>query len=109
MNDFSCRNATLDNSIIFAKLSDREVNEAQGLRFIPGQKHSKGSTVKCTFMEIPQVEETYSILVSCPFWMWGAEMGVNQFGVCIGNEAIFTDKISPLIKKNKDVLLGTLI
>jgi dipeptidase len=83
-------NSTADGSVIFAKNSDRDPNEAQEVVLIPRQKHTAGSTVKCTYIEIPQVEETWQILLSKPFWIWGAEMGANEFGVNIGNEAVFT-------------------
>jgi len=83
-------NATRDGSVIFAKNSDREPNEAHLLEWHPHAQHPAGSTVRCTYIEIPQVEETYEILLCKPFWLWGCEMGANEKGVIIGNEAVFT-------------------
>lgn len=84
---------TTDNVMVFAKNSDREPNEAHQIKLIPASDHPKGSRLKCTYIEIPQVEHTYTVLLAKPFWIWGAEMGVNEHGLAIGNEAIFS-KIS---------------
>lgn len=83
-------NSTADGSVIFGKNSDREVNEAQLVVTIPAADHPSGSRLKCTYIEIPQVAHTYAVLLSKPFWIWGAEMGSNEHGVTIGNEAVFT-------------------
>ncbi len=74
----------------FAKNSDREPNEAQQLVLLPARDHDPHSRLRCTYVEIPQVKHTYQVLLSKPYWMWGAEMGANECGVVIGNEAIFT-------------------
>lgn len=46
--------------------------------------------LQCTYIQIPQVEQTHAVILSKPAWMWGAEMGANDQGVCIGNEAVWT-------------------
>jgi len=81
---------TADGITLFGKNSDREPNEAQAIVHIPASNPSPDSTVQCTYLKIPQVEHTYAVLLAKPFWMWGAEMGANEHGVTIGNEAVFT-------------------
>jgi dipeptidase len=95
-------NFTKNNSLIFAKNSDREPDEAQAIVHIPRKKYSE-KFLKCTFIPIPQIEETYEIVISKPFQMWGAEMGANEFGLVIGNEAVFT-KVK--IRKKNEGLTG---
>lgn len=84
------KSATSNGVAIFGKNSDRPPNEGQHLAYFPAAKYSENSRVKCTYIEIPQVRNTRAILLSKPFWMWGAEMGINEHGLVIGNEAVFS-------------------
>ncbi len=93
---------TKNKTFIFGKNSDREPNEAQSILHIPRKKQTD-SLLKCTYISIPQVKQTNAIIISKPFWMWGAEMGINEHGLVIGNEAVFS-KISA--KKKSKVLTG---
>ncbi|NXT46002.1 SCRN2 protein, partial [Pluvianellus socialis] len=45
---------------------------------------------QCTYLEIEQVERTHAVVLSRPAWLWGAEMGANEHGVCVGNEGVWT-------------------
>lgn len=74
----------------FAKNSDREPDEAQCVELLSGRRPEAGSRVRTTYLTLPEVAATHRVLLCRPFWMWGAEMGVNEHGVAIGNEAVFT-------------------
>jgi len=83
-------NSTDDNCVIFGKNSDRPESEVQLISYASRKQYSRGEELNCTYISIPQVSETAAIILSQPWWMWGAEMGVNEYGVAIGNEAVYT-------------------
>lgn len=87
-------------SAVFAKNSDRSPNEPQVNEFIEHRFHTE-KELKCTYITIDQVPETNALVLSRPVWLWGGEMGVNEYGVCIGNEAVFTKG-----KYGEDSLIG---
>ena len=84
------RDATADHSVILCKNSDRPPMEAQPLVLVPHQKHDAGEKVQCTYIQIPQVAETYEHIGSKSWWTFGYEHGMNEYGVAIGNEAVWS-------------------
>ncbi|HPG24405.1 MAG: C69 family dipeptidase [Spirochaetaceae bacterium] len=81
---------TADGATLFAKNSDRRGRESQPFVQLPEAFHPRGSTVRCTHVEIDQVGETYRVMGHSPDWCWGFEQGVNEYGVAIGNHATWS-------------------
>jgi dipeptidase len=82
--------ATAEGGVLFGKNSDREYNEAQYLQWVPPAAYGSGARVRLTYVEIDQAPRTHGVLLSKPHWIWGAEIGANEHGLVIGNEAIFS-------------------
>ena len=88
--------------VIFGKNSDRPEGEKQKITRYAAATHDPGSLVQCTYISIPQAQNTYSVLLSQIDWMWGCENGANEHGVVIGNEAVWTR----VPEENEKSLLG---
>src|SRR6202011_2318531 len=74
---------------LFAKNSDRPPHEAQELEWL-APRHDSGP-LRTTYIEIdPAPDWTLGVLASRPACRWGLEHGVNEAGVAVGNEAVFT-------------------
>lgn len=82
------KEATSIGATILAKNSDRTLFDCQPLFFHARQTWPKGSIIEMGRISIPQVETTYATMGSSPYWCWGYEEGINEFGVAIGNEGI---------------------
>ena len=82
--------ATLPGVTILAKNSDRTVFDCQPLLLHPRQTWEEGTRIDLGRTSVPQVAETFATLGSSPYWCWGYEEGINEFGVAIGNEGLFT-------------------
>ncbi|WP_320130096.1 hypothetical protein [uncultured Sphaerochaeta sp.] len=86
----------------FAKNSDRDPGEPQLLLYCTGTEGLTNAThpEHKAYYEDKQYQllqkaasmyaSPFKALISRPSWMWGAEMGINECGVAIGNEAVFS-------------------
>lgn len=82
--------ASADGTVHFAKNSDRPAQECQPLTLVEARTHSPATSLRCTYIDIPQVEATARVLGSRPHWCWGFEHGLNEHSVAIGNHTVFT-------------------
>ncbi len=73
--------------LLFAKNSDRPPTEPQVVRTFPGR--APGSVLDTQYLGIPDAG-AYALVGSQPTWLWGLEHGVNEHGVVIGNEKVWT-------------------
>jgi secernin len=80
--------ATADGVTLFAKNSDRPPLERQ---LIEWSEPRLESTTRATHIEVVGNDrKTLRCVISRPGWCWGAEHGVNEAGVAIGNHTIYT-------------------
>lgn len=73
--------------MLFAKSSDRPVDEVQLVEWFPARGSAGGR--RATHIEVPGRPRA-AVLGSRPTWMWGLEHGVNEHRVAIGNERVWT-------------------
>ncbi len=89
--------ATARGITLLGKNSDRPLFDSQPLMFHPRARWPQGALIDLGRIRIPQVRETYATLGSSPYWCWGYEEGINEFGVAIGNEGITTKPLRGMI------------
>ena len=82
--------ATTTGTTLAAKNADCEINEAQAVLHLPRRRYPEGATVRATHLVIPQARETHEVILDKSFWTWGGEIGLNEHGLAVGNEAIFS-------------------
>ncbi|MCE5255459.1 MAG: carcinine hydrolase/isopenicillin-N N-acyltransferase family protein [Spirochaetaceae bacterium] len=83
----------------FGKNSDRNPQEPQALCIVPRREASRESSIGGRLL--PVEDAGLSFAMSKPSWIWGGEMGINERGVAIGNEAVFSRS-----RPRKDGILG---
>jgi hypothetical protein len=71
----------------FAKNSDRNPREVQ--TFAWHAARAAGSELRTQYLTVPDAD-AFAFAGSQPTWLWGCEHGVNERGVAVGNEKIWT-------------------
>jgi hypothetical protein len=89
-----------DGAMLFAKNSDRHPDEAQVVEW--HDRRASGGRLRTQYLEIDD-RGAHAFLGSRPTWLWGVEHGVNEHGVAVGNEKIWTVD-NP--RRRPDALLG---
>jgi secernin len=85
-------NSTESGSVLLAKSADTEVNEAEQVVRYPRRHYAEGALARITHRTIPQAPVTHQVILGRSFWAWGSELGCNEHGVAVGNEAAFSNQ-----------------
>jgi len=86
------KNSTVTKSVLLAKSADTEVNEAEQIVKYPRKQYNEGTAARITHRKIPQAKITYETILGRSFWAWGSELGANELGISVGNEAAFSNQ-----------------
>lgn len=73
----------------FAKNSDRPLNEVQSTHLFP-ERRASAQVLRTQYLDLGPDPGSFAFVGSQPDWLWGVEHGVNEHGVAIGNEKIWT-------------------
>lgn len=76
-----------DAGMVFAKNSDRPPAESQVM--LAHVARRAGGMLDTQYLRIPDAGAA-AVVGSHPSWLWGMEHGINEHGVAIGNELIWT-------------------
>lgn len=89
-NEGNATASSLHSVTVFGKNSDRPKDEEHEVVYYPTRSFEEGSNLKCQYLTIPQAKTTHAVVLSRPSWLWGCEMGANEWGLCAGNEAVWS-------------------
>jgi secernin len=73
--------------LLFGKNSDRPPNEPQVVERFAARP--AGGTLRTQYLELSDPGAA-AFVGSRPTWLWGVEHGVNEHGVAVGNEKLYT-------------------
>lgn len=93
--------ATADGAVVLGKNSDRPAGECQPLRYWPRRPAGPRGRLRLAYLDIADVEPSWAHLGSSPHWCWGHELGVNEWDVAIGNEALFTRDLAENVARTR--------
>lgn len=96
------RDAVRNGITLMGKNSDRPLFDCQPLVFYPRKEWPVGMMINLGRIEIPQAEETFATIGSSPYWCWGYEEGMNEFGVAIGNEGVYSKDLIEKIRSFRE-------
>lgn len=94
--------ATKAKPFLFGKNSDRDPQEPQMIQYVNASEGINHLThpesrppynsvqYRQTILAYETLNNNLKALICRPAWIWGAEMGINEKGVAIGNEALFS-------------------